>query len=182
MLEGTELNFAYSPMTGGSLDEQFGSGSLMPPSQPAKEKTVIPMAPQQPKMSIQQKSTPLQQVMMTNSQPQFDGSNFNKSFEQERRISALVNELKKQQMHNQIISTQEDGYFDKLANKKKDIAKFIQSGLIILFAISLHFIVDFLLKHYLQIHDVSFEREVWIRILYPVAVLFLAWNIITFIK
>jgi hypothetical protein len=178
-------------MGASSLDDQFGTGSLMPPPLKDKEKPSM-IVNQQPKLhpnTQTPKSTPLQQAMMQNvspSQPQYDGSNFNKSFEQERKISALVNELKKQQMQQQQLMQQsmnyEDGYFDKLASKKKDVSKFIQSGLIILFAISLHFIVDFLLKHYLQTHDVSFEREVWIRVLYPVAVLFLAWNIIAFVK
>jgi hypothetical protein len=130
-----------------------------------------------------------QQAQQQQAQQQYDMSTFNKQFDQDQRIHTLVNELKKQkqqQAQQQVAYQQpmyyEESYWDKMANKKKDIFKFIQSGLIILFAISLHVVIDFVLKHYLQIHDISYNREVMIRVLYPLGILFIAWNIIAFMK
>lgn len=122
---------------------------------------------------------------------QYDMTMFNKQFEHEQRINALVNELKKQKQSPMPVPTGyygsnyqpvEESYWDKMVNKRKEILKFVHSGLIILFAISLHFIIDFLLKAYLESNDVSHNREILIRVLYPVGILFIAWNIITFIK
>jgi len=120
--------------------------------------------------------------------PSFDASTFNKQFDMNqdlmrRRMAAQTQQQQifQNQMHYQM-PFHEDTYWDKLANKKKDIWKFLQSGLIILFAISIHFLIDFVLRHYLETHEISFERELMIRMIYPVAVVFLAWNIIAHMK
>lgn len=103
--------------------------------------------------------------------PQYDVSLFNQQFEQQLRPVQQPPPP----------PPQEPSYWDRLFLKKKEVFKFVQSGLIILFAISLHFILDFVLKQYLETHDVSKTREMWIRALYPVGILFIAWNIIAFI-
>ena len=82
----------------------------------------------------------------------------------------------------QYVPYHEESYWDKLSQRKKDVWKFLQSGFIILFAISVHFLIDFLLKYYLQNNDVSFERELLLRILYPIVVVFIAWNIIAHLR
>jgi hypothetical protein len=117
--------------------------------------------------------------------PQYDINMFNKQFEQEQKIATLMNEIKAQKAKQYSQYQQpiyEDTYWDKMTNKKKELMRFVQSGLIVLFAISLHFVIDFVLKHYLQANDVSYNREVIIRILYPMGILFISWNIIAFIK
>jgi hypothetical protein len=139
------------------------------------QKFAMPGAVQQPQQPIQ-------------SLAGFDPSMFNKQFEQEQKVAFLVNELKKQKaataaaIQQPMYQHYEESYIDKLMNKKKEILKFVQSGLIILFAISIHFVVDFLLKHYLQTYEVSFNREVMLRVLYPVSIVFVAWNLIAWMK
>lgn len=123
----------------------------------------------------------------------FDSNAFNRQFEMSQKKMQQQNAVAPLQVHqypNNVYTQQqhatmvvaEDGYWEKLSIKKKDIWKFMQSGFIILFAISIHYFIDFILKHYLSNHDISFERELFIRILYPVAVLFLAWNIIAHLR
>ena len=156
----------------------------------AIQKTMYQKAPQQqkPQQVIQHTTLPLQQQQQTPQQVNFDNSIFNRQFEnqmQQQQINMLVNELKKQKtqtMQQPQQGIHEETYIDKLISKKKDVMKFLQSGLIILFAISLHFIIDFFLKHYLQTYDISWNREVFIRVLYPVGVLFIAWNLIALAK
>lgn len=141
---------------------------------------------QKSQYSVQQQQ---QQPPQKPTAPQYDINMFNKQFEQEQKIATLMNEIKAQKAKQYVQANQayqqpvyEESYWDKMTNKKKDLMRFIQSGLIVLFAISLHFVVDFLLKHYLQANDVSYNREVIIRVLYPLGILFIAWNIIAFIK
>ena len=77
---------------------------------------------------------------------------------------------------------QEPSYLEKMANKKKEVLKFLQSAMIIVFALALHVVIDFVLKHYLQMYDLSYEKELLIRVAYPLGILFIAWNIITYLK
>lgn len=207
MLEGTELSFAYTSMMGDDLTGMGGgSGAgfnvagdldinqIVPRKEPSPQAVSRPVRaePENPIVqqvaAIQNYPTPMQQAPRKPQPPkgpQYDPSSFNRQFEQEQKIAVLVNELKKQKAREYQYAAPvepEEGYWDRMAGKKKELFKFVQSGLIILFAISLHFIIDFLLKQYLQSNDVSYNREVLIRVLYPVGVLFIAWNIIAFMK
>lgn len=151
--------------------QQQQTSKPIPRAQPVQQPTVV----QQPQ--VQQ-------------QPQMDISLFNKQFEkqieQEQKIAMLMNEVKKQktapQQSYQSSYVSDESYWDKMTNKKKDVGKYVQSSLIILFAISLHYLIDFLLKAYLEHNNVSFNREIIIRVLYPIGIVFIAWNIIAFNK
>lgn len=101
--------------------------------------------------------------------------------QQDPRIAVLLNELKKQQKIVANIESQ-NGYFDKLGAKRKDVMRILQLSLVIVLALSLHFIVDHYLKNYIKNNDLSFERELIIRLLYPIAVVFIIWNMKAFMK
>lgn len=158
-------------------------------TQQLAEHNIVEQAPvkqqqQFPRQAPQQYASPPQQMA-----PQFDASMFNRQFENEQKMALLLNELKKQKtmMPQQAPAgapayAYEESYYDKLMTKRKDVFKFVQSGLIILFAISIHFFIDFILKHYLQEHELSFQREVLLRLLYPAAIIFIAWNFFTLSK
>jgi len=100
---------------------------------------------------------------------------------QEAKIAILVNELKKQQRLTANMQ-QQSSYLDKLFAKKKDLLKIIQFSLIIVLAMSLHFIIDHYLKYYIKNNDFTFERELIIRLIYPVSIIFILWNLKTFVK
>lgn len=208
MLEGTDLSSAYSSIMNpeaaiSQYDDNLYQEEVVAKPKPTKQyndnaitqqlaaiKTIADAQYQQkPAPPPQQRSLQQNNVAQNNINQQYDVSVFNKQFEQEQKINNLVNELKKQktqqqvpQVHYQPPMYNEESYWDKMGNRKKDVFKFIHSGLIILFAISLHYIIDFVLKNYLQTHDVSHNREIVIRILYPIGILFVAWNIIAFLK
>lgn len=158
-----------------SSNQQRPPIDLLPANNPINQHLVQP--------AVQQVAQPKPQL------PSFDASSFNKQFDtnQEAMRRRMQQQMQQQQMQQMMMPAyayppHEDGYWDKMVNKKKDIWKFMQSGLIILFAISIHFLIDFLLKHYLETHEISFERELFIRMIYPIAVIFIAWNIIAHIK
>jgi hypothetical protein len=216
MLEGTELNYAYSPIISDQHAMYEPYETLEKPTPPIAQQQLALQQHAQQQHALQQQHAPPQQKMqkLTQSsnpimeqvqhaaslqqaapqqrksqQPikqnfvQFDQNMFNQQFEQEQKLMAMLNEMKKRpQQQQQQPVYQEEGYVDKLMSKKKDVLKFIQSGLIILFAISLHFVIDFVLKKYLETHDVSYNRELLIRILYPVGIVFIAWNVIAALR
>lgn len=101
--------------------------------------------------------------------------------QEDPRVVMLMNELKKQQKLTQNIQSQ-SGYLDKLFAKKKDVLRIIYFALIIVLAISLHFVFDHYIKYYLKNNDISFEREMIIRFLYPASLLFILWNMKVFMK
>lgn len=198
MLEGTDLSSAYgSPLMsrGGSMFEEEDAMPTQIPIPPKKQQEVMPKPLQQ--VQAQQQNPIMQQLATMQetqqkhmekpkqpaiSQQQFDAAMFNRQFDQYHQPQYLLPQAKPQmQQQPQFIIT-EPSYWDRLSSKKKETTKFIQSALIILFAISLHFVIDFVLKHYLEMYDISWNRELLIRILYPLGILFIAWNIIAFIR
>lgn len=193
MLEGTDLNNAYSLLGEAHNDMDYGQLAAVvgnTPSPPPRKSTPIKDISNQDLQieKVQQAQQQLQQQQQvtrptSNQQPSFDPDFFNKQFiaaQQMRNTPQYVYPAGTQYAAPimQYNISQEPSYLDRLGSKKKEVLKFIQSGLIILFAISLHFIVDSYLKHYLHMYDITFGREMIIRILYSVLVVFVAWNII----
>lgn len=200
MLDGTDLNFAYAPIGNSYQNNQQDVERLLedetPRTKQVERKSISisraatpptqaqPMPQQLSQILGNQQSMPLKQLPSAPmNQPlqqyMFDQQGMNRQFEQEQKINILVNELKRRKNAPVVES---DSYIDKLMGKKKELIKFLQSGLIVLFAFSMHFVIDHYLQLYFQNNDVSFEREVFIRMLYPIAIIFIAWNIIAFTK
>lgn len=197
---GTELNSAYAPF---NSDTEVISPFL----QDSQNMSMDMSSGQRHSSShINHKSTPIvnlsqHQTPMTETQPQFQSPIVSASppqqlsstqqmnmqamqvtgGAQDPRIAILVNELKKQQKLTANMQ-QQSGYIDKLFSKKKDLLRVLQFSLIIVLALSLHFIVDHYMKYYIKNNDFSFERELILRVLYPVGVLFILWNMKAFLK
>ena len=105
----------------------------------------------------------------------------NKQFEADQKIATLVAELKKRKAATSV-ETEQPSYFDKLFGKKKELYKILQLSLIITLGLSLHYLADHYLGKYLSEREMSFERQLIIRLLYPAAVLFVLWNLRVFVK
>ena len=205
---GTELNSAYAPFNSdnevispflqdsANVGMDFTGGSRGMSSSGSSSHNII------------HKSTPIanlsqhQQGPMTEVQPQFQSPIISAAPQQlpssqqlnmmamqaptpgapqDPRIALLVNELKKQQKLTASMQ-QQSGYLDKLFSKKKDLLRIIQFSLIIVLAMSLHFVIDHYIKYYIKNNDFTFERELIIRLVYPVAVIFILWNMKAFLK
>jgi hypothetical protein len=210
MLEGTDLSSAYgliSAQSGPSMFEEEAplkqQQHVAPPPKPVMQskqqmdnnpimQQVQQIAAMQQQQQQQQQKQPMpthsqqQAVAPSRAQPQYDANIFNRQFEQEQRY---VRQQQQQQQQQQVPAyymqqafPQEPSYLEKMANKKKEVLKFLQSAMIIVFALALHVVIDFVLKHYLQMYDLSYEKELLIRVAYPLGILFIAWNIITYLK
>lgn len=194
---GTDLNSAFAPYqnenemaspfmgeVNTSMDMSNGqrgtSQNIVHKSTPiANLGQQVPTTVTQPQFQYPVVTAENQQVQL-NMSPQPVGPLSNGS-KQDPRIAILVNELKKQQQLTANMK-QQSGYLDKLFSKKKDLLKVIQFTLIIVLAMSLHFIIDYYIKTYIKNNDFTFEKELIIRLLYPVGIVFVIWNMKTFLK
>jgi len=178
MLGGSDLMSAYQPLSHNeyaSLTEEFEDISA-------------------PKMQQQQ-----QPPIKVESQSQNQNQNQAKKYDAaDQRLKELMAELKDKKERyissqasnppqNQVQSNnQQQGesssYFDKLFSKRKEIYKVLQLSLIITLGLSIHFLIDHYLSKYLADNEMSFERQLILRLMYPLAVLFILWNLRVFVK
>lgn len=164
----TELSYAYGPLSGSS-DSAFYE-------EPVEPQRKIMETPPPPKATVQSTKIPVM-----SQQQIYDSKTIDSQYDQEQKLMSILTEIKKQK--GAVQPTQEpQSYIDKLFSKKKELFKAMQISFIILLAISIHFIIDHYLKLYINNTDLSFEREMFIRILYPLAILFILWNLKTFVK
>jgi hypothetical protein len=177
-LLGTELNYAYSPLgtsNNSSMESPMFFEDVQEPQQPPKMQvnTSKPQAPAQNAIL-----NPPQQPAL------YDASTINSQYEQEQKLMNILTEIKKQKSQQGSTTTAESqpSYVDKLLAKKKEVWKFLQLALIVVLALSLHHIIEHYLKYYINNTDLSFERELVIRFLYPLAIIFLLWNFKVFSK
>lgn len=171
MLEGTDLYSAYAPLM--PQEEPVSSHQFTQQNQPATA------SPKPSPTTVQEE--PVQTSAQQQSYP-YDANQYNQYYSNEQKLLAIINELKKKQSTQSQQQTQSSSYFDKLAAKKKDVYKFLHSAFIIVFALAVHFLIHHYFKHYLDNNEVSFERELLLRILYPIGILFVAWNIMLLLK
>lgn len=171
-LLGTELNFAYSPL-GATSSSPYGENQMF--FDESQEE--MPM----PKQEMQQKKPAVKQAAMPPPQQPalYDSSTINKQYEQEQKLMNILTEIKKQK--NMPVESQPT-YVDKLFSKKKEIWKFLQLALIVVLGLAIHNIVKYYMKYYISNNDLSTEREFFLRLLYPLAIIFVLWNLKVFVK
>ncbi len=184
MLEGTDLYSAYAPLI---QPEQHSMPMYTEEVPPMKESKSVPSRQsehnsQEPKVSAPIPPTPPASYAAPN---EFNNQ-FNQYYDNEQRMLAVINELQKRnaaQQGGRVSETKaEPSYVDRLGSKKRDVVKFLQSALIIVFALSVHFLINHYFTWYLSNNDVSFEREVLLRLLYPIGILFVGWNLMLIFK
>ena len=197
---GTELESAYAPFNNDNMvvspflqdvsnnntsmnftqGNQRSSSDIVHKSTPIANLSQGPVTQTQPQFTapIQSSSVAVDQIMVQQQQTQ---QPYSTPTTQEAKIALLVNELKKQQKLTANMQ-QQSSYLDKLFAKKKDVLKIIQFSLIIVLAMSIHFIIDHYLKYYIKNNDLKFERELIIRLIYPLSIIFIIWNFKTFLR
>ena len=189
---GTDLDSAYAPFNSDNMNvspflqdvsnnntamnNQRSPSEIIHKSTPIANLSQGPVTQTQPQFTapIQSSSVAVEQIM-AQQQP------YSTPTTQEAKIALLVNELKKQQKLTANMQ-QQSSYLDKLFAKKKDVLKIIQFSLIIVLAMSIHFIIDHYLKYYIKNNDLTFERELIIRLIYPLSIIFMIWNFKTFLR
>ena len=175
MLDGTDLFAAFQPM-GSQQNDPYAT--LYSPVNAAEEQSVAVQEKNQEKKELIRSPmpAPIEKNM-------YDANNINKQYETEQRLNNILNQIKeKKQVATTSYNDNHQGYFDRLFGKKKELFKILQLALIITLGLSVHFLIDYYLKNYLQETDMSFERQLFIRLLYPIAILFILWNLKVFVK
>jgi len=160
MLEGTDLSSAYSSMSGmasGGMNDSYSQEEELPPMK----------QPKQEKASRDDTNIIYKQATMDNSN-------------NDQKLAALMTELKKKKAAQ--ATEEQPSYFDKLFGKKKELYKILQLSLMITLGISIHYLIDNYLVKYLADNEMSFERQLLLRVLYPIALLFILWNLRVFVK
>lgn len=200
MLEGTDLMSAYQqPLVGSSYASNAFDNSYANFLGEESHEDEKPVAQQQPKQKLQIQDTK-QSAQKITEQPQqnidfnqhyqqqysqqYDANTINRQYDQEQRLVKAINQLKKQKQES-FVQQQYQGqpsYFDKLFGKKKEVGKVLQLSLIIVLGLSIYYLIDHYLSQYISEHDLSFERQLFIRLLYPLSILFILWNLRVFIK
>lgn len=66
--------------------------------------------------------------------------------------------------------------------KRRETIKFLTYALIILFALSLYSVFEMIIKEIVVGNDFGYKQEIGMRIVYPIFVFFVLWNIRTFIQ
>ncbi len=156
MLTGTDLSYAYVYEL-----EQPKKMETPPPPQPVniKEEPVIKREPTTMSSSTSQ---PLDPNFLTADQ----------------KLHLLSMELRKQK--DQLDKSKENSYLDKMLSKKKDVMKLLLFALVILLAISIHYVVDVYIRRFIDENVLSSGKEFAFRILYPFLILLILWNMKVF--
>jgi hypothetical protein len=200
MLLGTELEEAYdiSPMQLNSRVAEVGPSQSIP-SQPIPRPAVqqhhqMPATQQQPIPQNNVARAPQPPQAPPPSGPMYNANQYNQQYnyeqaairqaylDQQYRLAQVQSMASGNRQSNNASSQRasdnnELGYFDMLGSKKRDMLKLVIMAMMILLALSLHSLVSFWMKEYLDSNDFSFRQEVGIRLLYPVVVLFILWNL-----
>jgi hypothetical protein len=172
MILGTDLSEAYEFAPSPSPQQQSPPPQIM----------VAPPQSQQPNVRINQTQ---QQSQPKQTDPLYNAEAINQQYNMEqailRQAYAMAN-AKQQQSQPAAKATvetynNEGGYLDMLGSKKKDMLKLIIIAVMILLAMSIHSFVTFWLKEYIVSSELSFRQELGVRLLYPVLVLFVLWNL-----
>lgn len=171
MILGTELSEAYE---------------FAPSQSPPQIMVAPPQQSQQPQPNSRiTQSQQSQQQPPKQTDPLYNAEAINQQYNMEQAILRQAYAMANAKQQPQASSTKttvetynnEGGYFDMLGSKKKDMLKLIIIAVMILLAMSIHSFVSFWLKEYIVSSELSFRQELGVRLLYPVLVLFLLWNL-----
>ena len=155
MIEGSDLYAAYQPMSSSlTMNQEVIS---VQPTRQAAPKAINPPPAQEtpPKEDLQ------------------------RQIEHKQRVLQAVKELQQQQqqtVQSSSVQVVQDTYIDKLLSKRREILRLLQIALIIVLALSIHHAIKHGFKRLVQVQDWSADKELTVRLLYPLGVLLLLWN------
>ena len=186
---GTDLFSAYSEpesinVNQYDFDQRVANVSYSPDIEPQT----------QPIQELQQVQQPIQQqIQQVQQQPPSKSIIYNQS----ELLQDINESAMKEQMHvlKQEIETQKNkqqmqyrenyektSLIDAIFNKKKEMIRFFSIALIIVLALSMHEIFSEFVKEYIDSNDLSKNKEVTFKFLYPISIFIIAWGIKVFSK
>ncbi len=74
----------------------------------------------------------------------------------------------------------EPGYFEKMGSRKKDVLKLVILALMVTLGISLHWLGSHYVAEFIETSDFSPNQRLAVRVGYPLAIVFVLWNLKAF--
>jgi hypothetical protein len=98
----------------------------------------------------------------------------------DQKLHLLTSEIQKQK--EMVENSKNNNYIDKMLSKKKDVMKLLVISFVFLLAMSLHSVIEFYLRKYLEENVLGAGKELLVRLLYPASILLILWNMKVFNK
>ena len=182
---GTDLFSAYSEpesinVNQYDFDQRVSnvnySPDIEPQTQPIQEPQQVQQTQQVQQQPIQSKS------MMYNQSELLQDINESALKEQMHVLKQEIETQKKQQQVQYRENYEKKSLIDAIFNKKKEMIRFFSIALIIVLALSMHEIFSEFVKEYIDSNDLSKNKEITLKFLYPISIFILAWGIKVFSK
>ena len=182
---GTDLFSAYSEpesinVNQYDFDQRVSnvnySPDIEPQTQPIQEPQQVQQTQQVQQQPIQSKS------MMYNQSELLQDINESALKEQMHLLKQEIETQKKQQQVQYRENYEKKSLIDAIFNKKKEMIRFFSIALIIVLALSMHEIFSEFVKEYIDSNDLSKNKEITLKFLYPISIFILAWGIKVFSK
>jgi len=183
---GTDLYSAYSEpetvdVNNFDFDKKVSNVEYSPEfstntEYPEQHSQQQPMMQQQPQQIIQDKSSTYNQSELLQNINEADLKN---------QMNVLKKEIENQKKSNQLQykdSYERKSIFDRFLSKKREMIRFVSIALIIIFSLSMHQTLSEILKDYLENTNISRNKEVLVKFMYPVALFLVAWIIKATVK
>jgi hypothetical protein len=146
----------------------------------------------EPQQQQQQQQQPQEQQMPRQIMQDKSGTYNQSELLQDINESELKNQMQvlKSEIENQKKSKQieyKDSYekksmYDTVFSKQREMIRFFSIALIIVFAISMHQTLSEMLKDYLENTNLSKNKEILLKFMFPVSIFVLAWILKIFVK
>lgn len=182
---GTDLFSAYSEPESINInqydfDQRVANVSYSPEIEPQTQPIQEPQQVQQPIQQVQQQ--PPSKSIMYNQSELLQDINESAMKEQMHVLKQEIETQKKQQQMQYRESYEKKSLIDAIFNKKKEMIRFFSIALIIVLALSMHEIFSEFVKEYIDSNDLSKNKEITLKFLYPISIFILAWGIKVFSK
>lgn len=182
---GTDLFSAYSEpesinVNQYDFDQRVANVSYSPEIEPQTQPIQEPQQVQQPVQQVQQQ--PPSKSMIYNQSELLQDINESALKEQMHVLKQEIETQKKQQQMQYRENYEKKSLIDAIFNKKKEMIRFFSISLIIVLALSMHEIFSEFVKEYIDSNDLSKNKEITLKFLYPISIFILAWGIKVFSK
>ena len=182
---GTDLFSAYSEpesinVNQYDFDHRVDNVSYSPDIEPQTQPIQEPQQVQQPIQQMQKQ--PPSKSMIYNQSELLQDINESALKEQMHVLKQEIETQKKQQQMQYRENYEKKSLIDAIFNKKKEMIRFFSISLIIVLALSMHEIFSEFVKEYIDSNDLSKNKEITLKFLYPISIFILAWGIKVFSK
>tara|TARA_B110000261_G_C12963777_1_gene309674 strand:+ start:292 stop:852 length:561 start_codon:yes stop_codon:yes gene_type:complete len=184
---GTELHQAYDQGMNSDLQQRpqhliHGNNSDINQNGIDEASQQLPnhAPPPPPPPPHHQQGVQYSQQQLQQEENMYETNNFFRDNQMQNQLSKLQEELQHQKQKT--TNAVDTNIIDRFISKKKEVFKLILIALTILLAFSLHYIVNDLLKNYMNNNMLSPSQELFTKISYPISVLLLIWTIKVFNK